>query len=297
MNSVHPQKPGTAVSVVIPVYNSAGLLRDLTRRVDTALSSTGIEFDIILVNDGSSDASWTEILALSQANPRVVGLDLVRNYGQQGAIMAGVMEARGETIVTLDDDLEQQPEDIPRLLAKLDEGYDVVFGLSQKDSRGLFRRTLSFFGRKTVERFSKFGMCATPFRAFRSRLIQGHAFPNGPCSTIDVYLTWFAGKVGMVQVDYHPSRKSRSGQHFSHMLTLLTNVITGISLAPLRIASYTGVAFLFSGVACFVSWIALHANQPSSVRPPVLCFPGARRNWNPVSFSGCRGRICGAHLF
>ena len=171
--------------------------------MDAALCSMGKEFDILLVNDASSDASWKEILALSQSNPRVVGLDLARNYGQQGAIMAGVRRLgakrslRWTTISS--SSLRTSRSCSPSWM----KATMLSLAYHRKTSRGLFRRTLSYFGRKTVEHFSKFGMCATPFRRFSRPVDSGPCHvPNGPCATIDVYLTWFAGKVGMVQVDY-----------------------------------------------------------------------------------------------
>src|ERR671928_1542804 len=108
------------LSVVVPVYNSAGTLGTLVDRVDSVF--TGADYELVLVNDGSADDSWQRIVELSRANGHVRGLDLMRNYGQHNALLAGIRAAGGDVIVTIDDDLQNPPEEIPKLLAKLDDG-------------------------------------------------------------------------------------------------------------------------------------------------------------------------------
>jgi glycosyltransferase involved in cell wall biosynthesis len=109
-----------ALSVVVPVYNSAPTLSRLTQRVGDALEPTGIEYELVLVNDGSRDESWTRIVAAARGDSRVHGVNLARNYGQHNALLAGIRAARGQTIATIDDDLQNPPEEIPKLLAKLE---------------------------------------------------------------------------------------------------------------------------------------------------------------------------------
>jgi len=135
--------PLTAVSeslaVVIPVYNGAATLPALIERLLPVVRASGAPYEIILVNDGSRDGSWAAIEALSGQHPEIRGIDLMRNYGQHNALLCGIRASRHDVIVTMDDDLQQPPEEIPRLLAKLAEGHDVVYGTPERDQHGLLR--------------------------------------------------------------------------------------------------------------------------------------------------------------
>src|SRR5215475_10022861 len=113
-----------SISVVTPVYNGEASIVELCRRLAEVLPRISTEYEIILVNDGSRDRSWDVILELSSHSATVRGLNLMRNYGQHNALLCGIRAARGDLIVTMDDDLQHQPEEIPRLLARLDEGFD-----------------------------------------------------------------------------------------------------------------------------------------------------------------------------
>ena len=127
------------VSVVVPVYNSEQTLGPLAERLEPVLRGRGGAFELVLVNDGSRDGSWGVIDGLAAARPWVRGIDLMRNHGQHNALLCGIREARFDTVLTIDDDLQNPPEEIPVLLAKLDEGFDVVYGTPQKEQHGLWR--------------------------------------------------------------------------------------------------------------------------------------------------------------
>ena len=128
-----------AISVVVPVYNSADDISDLVARLEPILKASCDAFEVILVNDGSRDGSWQAIGEVVQQAPFVRGLDLLRNYGQHNALLAGIQAARHEVIVTMDDDLQHPPEEIPRLVEELAKGYDVVYGTPQNPRHGLWR--------------------------------------------------------------------------------------------------------------------------------------------------------------
>ena len=131
------------ISVVTPVYNFDKGLPHLYRRLENSLSSLSDDYEIIMVNDGSSDNSWDIILELSAHNPKVKGINLSRNFGQHFAITAGLDYAKGDYIVVMDCDLQHRPEDIPKLYNKAKEGYDVVIGLRQNRKDGSFREIIS----------------------------------------------------------------------------------------------------------------------------------------------------------
>lgn len=120
--------PLSSISVVVPVYNSEDSLSELTARLEKVLSVSCTRFEVILVNDGSRDHSWDVVCQLAKAHDWVHGVSLMRNYGQHNALLYGIRMAKNEIIVTMDDDLQNPPEEIPKLLSKLSEGYHVVYG-------------------------------------------------------------------------------------------------------------------------------------------------------------------------
>jgi len=134
----------SGISIVVPVYRSEAMLRLLVDRLRTVCVQLAQPFEIILVNDGSPDGSWCEIAELAQEHPSVRGIDLMRNYGQHNALLCGVRAAQYGVIVTLDDDLQNPPEEIPMLLAKLDEGFEVVYGSPRQGAYGRYRRMASW---------------------------------------------------------------------------------------------------------------------------------------------------------
>ena len=132
-----------SLSVVVPIYNGSATVNLLVERLTAALRADGRRFEIILVNDGSHDDSWNRIEALAQQSDVVRGIDLMRNYGQHNALLCGIRAARHEFVVTMDDDLQHPPEEIARLMAKADEGFDVVYGVLARERHGWLRTLAS----------------------------------------------------------------------------------------------------------------------------------------------------------
>jgi glycosyltransferase involved in cell wall biosynthesis len=240
------------VSVVVPVYNGAATLPELASRIDAALA--GSDYELVLVNDGSADSSWDRIVELERSGEHVRGLDLMRNYGQHNALLAGIRAARGEAVVTLDDDLQNPPEEIPKLLARLDEGADVVYGSAGTSHYG-FWRGLGTRLSKLALRIAIGNDIAgrvSAFRAFRTDLRQAFADFEGPYVSIDVLLNWGAARYGSVEVEHRPRAGGRSSYSFGRLATHAFNVLTGFSTRPLRVASLVGLAFTLFGVAILV---------------------------------------------
>jgi len=127
------------VSVVVPVYRSEGTLRALNGRLVAVLDRVASSFEIIFVEDCGGDGSWQTIDALAVSDARIRGIGLSRNYGQHNALLCGIRAARYEIVVTIDDDLQNPPEEIPKLLAKLAQGYDVVYGAPEREQHGFLR--------------------------------------------------------------------------------------------------------------------------------------------------------------
>src|SRR5690554_3148354 len=134
-----PRDLAPSVSIVVPVYNSEQTLDELVRRLKAAVGPISRDFEVILVNDGSADRSWEVARRLAAEYPEVHGISLMRNHGQHNALLCGIREARGDVIVTIDDDLQNRPEDVPALVARVVEGHDVVYGVPRQQQWGFMR--------------------------------------------------------------------------------------------------------------------------------------------------------------
>jgi glycosyltransferase involved in cell wall biosynthesis len=213
---------GLAVSVVVPVFNSAGALEELYERASATLDSKlgSGSWELILVNDGSVDESWARIVELSREHPEVRGLDLTRNWGQHNALLAGVRFARNEVIVTLDDDLQNPPEEIPKLLDALGPEVDVVYGVPMASAHPTHRR----IGGKTLRAILRVitgrreAMLGSGFRAFRSRLTEGLPEAAGRRFVLDSVLRSGTDRIGSVAVRHEPRRIGRSNYTFGMLV-------------------------------------------------------------------------------
>jgi glycosyltransferase involved in cell wall biosynthesis len=242
-----------ALSVVVPVYNGAATLSELVGRVEEALA--GRAFELVLVNDGSADDSWKRIGELAHEHAHVRGLDLMRNYGQHNALLAGIRAARGAVVVTIDDDLQNPPEEIPKLLERLGEGdADVVYGTAAEQHYGVWRglgTRLSKLALRVAIGSDVAGRVSA-FRAFRTDLRTAFAGFEAPYVSIDVLLNWGAARYAFVEVEHRARDVGRSTYSFGRLATHALNVLTGFSTRPLRWASLLGLAFTLFGVAILV---------------------------------------------
>jgi undecaprenyl-phosphate 4-deoxy-4-formamido-L-arabinose transferase len=238
------------VSVVVPVYNSEGTLGELVKRLEPVLRAIAGQYELILVNDGSRDRSWEVASQLSGQHHWIVAMDLMRNYGQHNALLCGIRAARGDTIVTMDDDLQNPPEEIPRLISKLEEGFDVVYGCPDRQQHGLWRNLASSatklalqgaIGAKTARKVSA-------FRAFRSEVRRAFVDYRGAFVSIDTLLTWGTTKFGAVTVRHEPRKVGASNYTFRKLLAHSLNMVTGFSTLPLRLATYVGFGFTLVGL-------------------------------------------------
>ena len=231
------------------MFNSEGSLPLLIPQLETALSSTARE--IVLVNDGSADRSWDVIRELAGRHPTVRGINLMRNYGQHNALLAGIRSARGEIIVTMDDDLQHPPEEIYKLLAELARGYDVVYGTPIKLPHSAMRNVASFIMKLVLRRAmgAETASRVSAFRAFRARLRRAFENYQSPLVSIDVILTWGTRRFSSVQVEHRPRPLGRSQYTFRTLVTHALTVATGFSTLPLRLASLFGFGFMLVGLA------------------------------------------------
>jgi len=258
------------ISVVVPVYNSATSLGELVARLTVVLDAATARWEIILVNDGSADRSWDIIAGL--ASDRVIGIDLARNSGQHNALLAGIRAARYESIVTLDDDLQNPPEEIPKLLLALEAGADVVYGVPETLSHDLWRNVTSTMTKWSLARLmgAETARNISAFRAFRTRVRDAFAEYKSALVSIDVLLTWGTARFTTVRVAHRPRQHGRSNYGFFTLLIHTLNMLTGFSTAPLRMASYLGFVFMIFGVVIFAFVVMRYLLQGGS--PPGFPF-------------------------
>ena len=234
--------PLVSVSVVVPVFGDGTDLDDLAGRVALVLNRLGATWELILVNDGSPPATWQRIARLAHTGSNVRGIDLQRNFGQHNALLAGIRASAGHIVVTMDDDLQHPPEEIPQLLSACDQ-VDVVYGTPRDRVRGFTRHVASIVSKATLA--SVMGAAHArdigAFRAFKGSLRGMFAAYDSPYVSVDVLLSWATTRIGAVPVRYEPRRKGRSGYGIWRLTTLTVNMITGFSVWPLRVASIVGL--------------------------------------------------------
>lgn len=241
----------TSLSVVIPVYRAAQSLPELHRRLAAVLGAMGEEYEILLVEDCGGDHSWEVIEDLARNDPHVRGIRMGRNYGQHNALLAGIRAARYAAIITLDDDLQNPPEEIPRLLAKLEEGYDVVYGTPERERHGLMRDLASKITKLVLQGAmgADTARKVSAFRGFRTRLRDAFEAYRSPTVNIDVLLTWGTTRFASVAVRHDPRNAGASGYTLRKLINHALNMMTGFSTLPLQMASVMGFVFALFGFA------------------------------------------------
>ncbi len=242
------------LSVVIPVYRSQESLRELHQRLVATLSDLCTSFEILFVEDCGGDNSWKIILQLAQEDDRVRGLKMSRNFGQHNALLAGIRAASGELIVTLDDDLQHPPEELPKLLAKIEEGYDVVYGVPAQEQHGFFRNMASRITKMALERAigAETSRNISAFRVFRSQVRRAFDQYRSPSVNIDILLTWATTRFTALSVRHEVRKYGESGYTTRSLIMHAINMMTGFSTAPLKLASVTGFLFALFGVFLLV---------------------------------------------
>lgn len=237
------------VSVVVPVYNSGSILPDLVTRLNPVLAANYDTYELILVNDGSSDESWDVICSLVANHPWIRGINLMRNYGQHNALLCGIRKATFEAIITMDDDLQHPPEEIPKLIEKLSEGFDVVYGPPIQQQHGLWRDMASFITKTSLKATIGAGTAqmASAFRAFRTQVREAFADYHGSFVSLDVLLTWGTTRFTAVPVRHDPRRAGVSNYTFWKLVNHAINMMTGFSPLPLQLASIIGFLFTVFG--------------------------------------------------
>jgi len=261
--------PTRRLSVTIPCYNEAAGLPELYRRLTAACrEAVGDDYEVILVNDGSRDATWEAITSLSAKDDHIIGVDLSRNFGHQAALTAALTLSNGERIFILDADLQDPPELLGAMMAAMDAGADVVYGKRRKREGESKRKkiTAKLFYRLLAQLIDfEIPTDAGDFRLMNRRVLEAllsmpeaHRFIRGMVS-------W----IGFTQVPLEYDRQSRfageTGYTFAKMINFALDAITAFSARPLRIGLYAGVGLLglswLGIVYSLISW-AFFSTQP-----------------------------------
>jgi len=237
------------LSVVIPVYNEQDNLERLHSRLSATLTALGRTYEMVLVDDGSSDSSGALLERMATEDPHVVVVQLARNFGQHAAIFAGFEQARGAVVVTLDADLQNPPEEIPKLLAKIDEGFDVVGGW-REDRKDSFLRTFpsllvnKFTARMLGCRLHDYGCM---LRAYRLEIVRRMCEYREISSFIPALATAVTNRTTEVRVAHSERNAGISKYNLFRLIKLNYDLVTGFTMFPLQLLSIVGFLFAFLG--------------------------------------------------
>jgi len=235
--------PSPSLSVVVPAYRSPGTLRRLVEGVLENISASFSFIEFVFVDDGSNDGTWESIEQLAHEFEGVRGLRLSRNFGQHNALLAGIRAATGELILTMDDDLQNPPDQIPQLVRALKSDIDLVYGYPQSETQSAFRN----FASRGIKRLMRMalGDSVNPrhsaFRLFRQRLVDAADHVHDPFVSIDVVLSWATVRQVAVPVRFDVRSSGISGYTFRRLARHAMNMITGYGVAPLRAVTWLGL--------------------------------------------------------
>lgn len=241
-----------SLSIVVPVYRGETLIEPLVERLRKSLPEISEQYEVILVNDGSPDGSWATIERLAEKYAWLRGINLMRNYSQQNATLCGIRAASYEITVTMDQDLQHQPEDISILLAELDKGYDVVYGVPKKLPNGFIRNLLTMNMKQVLANVVGVPSLKyiSAFCAFRTQLRT--AFENFQSSSviIDLLLSW--GTTRFTSVPVNIEEAGISNYNFRSLLRYTLLILMSFSNKPLRLASWIGFVMTMFGIGVFI---------------------------------------------
>jgi undecaprenyl-phosphate 4-deoxy-4-formamido-L-arabinose transferase len=237
------------LSIVVPAYRSADCLDALAGAIASALWPSGWAYELILVNDGSPDRTWTTIERLCAADRRVVGVDLRRNFGQDNAILTGLRTARGRLIAVMDDDLQHDPTDLPALLAHLEQPGpdgippDVVFADFRRKRQAGWKNLGSWFNGKVAEFVldKPRGVYLSPYKVFRREVAELICRYDGPEPYVDGLLYLVTARFAGVAVEHRPRYAGRGNYDLLRSVAVWARLATGFSVRPLRLVTWCGL--------------------------------------------------------
>ena len=239
------------IDLVIPVYNEEANLPLLFKRLTEDLASLPCNWRVILVDDGSRDRSWELITETVKRDPRFYGLRLSRNYGQHAAIFAGFSRCDADAVVTLDADLQNPPAEIPKLVAKFNEGFDAVGGWRRTREDSYLRRASSFFMNRIVSFATGVSLhdYGCMLRLYSMDVVRLMSNSGEISSFIPALAQFYTHRSVEVPVEHAERNEGKSRYSFSKLIGLLLDLLTGFSMMPLRTLSVVGLVLAGCGMA------------------------------------------------
>lgn len=255
---------GRALSIVVPVYNSADCLENLVRETSRALAK--ISYELILVNDASRDKSWEIIESLASSHREIVGINLRKNSGQDNAIMAGLHYVHGDYTVIMDDDLQHNPQDIPRLYEAVREGYDICFANFRSKKQALWKNAGSWLNGKAAEIVIRkpAEIYLSPFKIIDSHVIREVVRYTGPFPYIDGLLFQYTSNVTQIDCDHHDRFSGSSNYNFIRSIKVFMKLATSFSTVPLKVSSVCGTVLSLAGVLLGIKYIVEYFISPEA---------------------------------
>jgi len=241
-------------SIVIPIYNEEENIPELYRRLTAVMEALCDQekpeknaYEILMVDDGSRDGSWDLIKELHEKDGRVKGICFARNFGHHMAITAGLDHVKGRAVVLMDGDLQDPPEEMPRLLEKFREGYDLVYGIRQQRNDHLFKKITSYIFWWILRRFSDVDIPRgqTMLRIMSRRLVAALNEMREQARFIHGMMAWTGFKTATLEVRHSPRMKGKSKYNIPRMFRLAFNAVTSFSAVPLKFATYMGLTSSF----------------------------------------------------
>ena len=267
------------ISVVIPLYNEVENVGELHRELTRSLEPVGRPYEILLVDDGSSDGTLDRLLEIEAADPRVRVLRLRRNFGQTAAFSAGFDHARGEVVVTSDGDLQNDPADIPRLLAKLDEGFDMVCGWRQQRQDPISKKLPSYLANRIISwstgvHLHDYG-CS--LKAIRADVVKNMRLYGEMHRFIPALASWMGVSVAELAVNHRPRTRGRSKYGLGRTVRVLLDLFTvkfllAYGTRPAHLFGMLGLASGGAGlgILLYLSFIRLFRDTAIGGRPLLL---------------------------
>jgi polyisoprenyl-phosphate glycosyltransferase len=246
------------LSIVIPVFNSGSILPDLYRRIKDTLQVTSHE--VVFVNDCSIDNSWDILKTLAEQNTNLTAIDLVKNSGQDSAILAGLKYVKGNFVVIMDDDLQQAPEDIPALYEKCLEGYDVCYAGFDKNQHNFIKRTGSVINGVIASCLlnKPKGIYLSPFKIIRRNISDEITRFSGPYPYIDGILLTITQNICQIKVKHHHRLTGNGNYNISRSASVLFRLFSGFSVVPLRIMTIVGLLIVLTGTGLIIEYLYEH---------------------------------------
>jgi glycosyltransferase involved in cell wall biosynthesis len=265
------------LSVITPIYNEEKNIPILMDRLLELLQTLQKSFEIIAVNDGSRDGSLAELRKQATLHPEIKVVDFRRNYGQTAAIMAGIDHASGSVIISIDADLQNDPQDIPNLLAKLDEGFDVVSGWRKDRQDAAMRNFVSRVANWVISRISGVRLhdYGCTLKAYRSDVVKHVRLYGEMHRFIPIYATWMGAKVVDIPVRHYARRHGHSNYGLERIVKVILDLIVvkfldRYMVKPIYVFGGFGILSLLFGVVSFLAMIVLKiVNNISMISTPL----------------------------